>query len=132
MPRDGSSGVEETFHTSRRPVVSSNRQTSVKVPPESTPTRQTIRRPPMVIDKHRVRTCAGGKSRTLSSARAPREKNGLACWTSEKARFGRAGRGGLGREPAVRGLKEDRVSGRNRVCAPRSSGKPPRLSRGLE
>src|SRR5580700_4225445 len=40
MPREGSSGVEETFQTSTRPSSSSNRQMSVKVPPESTPTRQ--------------------------------------------------------------------------------------------
>src|SRR6516225_2081057 len=39
MPREGSSGVEETFQTSTRPELSSNKQTSVKVPPESTPTR---------------------------------------------------------------------------------------------
>ena len=43
----GSSGVDATFHTSTRPVPSSNRQTSVNVPPESTPTRQAIRQPPM-------------------------------------------------------------------------------------
>src|ERR1700760_2933904 len=42
MPLEGSSGVEATFHTSTRPVSSSNRQTSVNVPPESTPTRQAI------------------------------------------------------------------------------------------
>src|SRR5215831_12393627 len=40
MPRDGSSGVEGTFQTSTRPSLSSNRQMSVNVPPESTPTRQ--------------------------------------------------------------------------------------------
>ena len=39
MPRDGSSGVDGTFQVSTRPVCSSNRQMSVKVPPESTPTR---------------------------------------------------------------------------------------------
>ena len=39
MPRDGSSGVDGTFQVSTRPACSSNRQMSVKVPPESTPTR---------------------------------------------------------------------------------------------
>src|SRR5215475_11571714 len=39
MPREGSSGVEETFQTSTRPSSSSNKQMSVKVPPESTPMR---------------------------------------------------------------------------------------------
>ena len=39
MPRDGSSGVDGTFQISTRPVCSSNRQMSVNVPPESTPTR---------------------------------------------------------------------------------------------
>ena len=42
MPRDGSSGVEETFQTAISPLASSNMQTSVKVPPESTPTRQVV------------------------------------------------------------------------------------------
>src|SRR6201993_1937984 len=42
MPREGSSGVEDTFQTSTRPLASSNRQTSVNVPPESTPTRHAI------------------------------------------------------------------------------------------
>ena len=42
MARDGSSGVEGTFHTSTPPLASSNRQTSVKVPPESTPIRQAM------------------------------------------------------------------------------------------
>src|SRR5580698_7098566 len=45
IPSDGSSGVELTFQTSIRPVVSSNRQTSVKVPPESTPTRHAMPHP---------------------------------------------------------------------------------------
>src|SRR5208282_5061022 len=50
MPRDGSSGVEATFHTCTRPVASSNRQTSVKVPPESTPTRQVMpRKAPVLV-----------------------------------------------------------------------------------
>src|SRR3984893_13596116 len=40
IPREGSSGVEDTFQTSTRPSFSSNRQISVNVPPESTPTRQ--------------------------------------------------------------------------------------------
>src|SRR5882724_12185515 len=39
MPRDGSSGVDGTFQVSTLPASSSNRQMSVKVPPESTPTR---------------------------------------------------------------------------------------------
>jgi hypothetical protein len=39
MPREGSSGVDGTFHVSIRPAFSSNRQMSVNVPPESTPTR---------------------------------------------------------------------------------------------
>src|SRR6266849_8137698 len=39
MPRDGSSGVDGTFQVSILPACSSNRQMSVKVPPESTPTR---------------------------------------------------------------------------------------------
>ena len=42
MAREGSSGVEATFHTATRPLSSSNRQTSVKVPPESTPTRHAM------------------------------------------------------------------------------------------
>ncbi|WP_246693401.1 MULTISPECIES: hypothetical protein [unclassified Mesorhizobium] len=37
MPRDGSAGVLETFHTESSPVLSSIAQMSVKVPPESTP-----------------------------------------------------------------------------------------------
>src|SRR6185437_2586481 len=48
MPRDGSSGVEATFHTSTRPVASSNRQTSVNVPPESTPIRHVMRSLPVL------------------------------------------------------------------------------------
>src|SRR5205085_5287648 len=40
IPRDGSSGDEAIYHTSTCPSVSLNRQMSVKVPPESTPTRQ--------------------------------------------------------------------------------------------
>src|SRR5229473_2001032 len=39
MPRDGSSGVDGTFQVSILPACSSNRQMSVNVPPESTPTR---------------------------------------------------------------------------------------------
>ena len=39
MARDGSSGVLGTFQTRTSPVVASTRQTSVNVPPESTPTR---------------------------------------------------------------------------------------------
>src|SRR5215472_7362690 len=39
---DGSAGVEETFQTSIRPLLSSNRQISVNVPPESTPIRHPI------------------------------------------------------------------------------------------
>ncbi len=42
MPRAGSSGVDGTFPTPNRPVASLNRQTSVKVAPESTPIRQAI------------------------------------------------------------------------------------------
>src|SRR5215472_20735 len=42
---DGSTGVEDTFHTAMRPVASSNRHTSVNVPPESTPTRHAILEP---------------------------------------------------------------------------------------
>ena len=44
MPRDGSSGVDDTFQTATRPESSSNKQTSVKVPPESMPTRHVIGR----------------------------------------------------------------------------------------
>src|SRR3546814_4347874 len=63
MPRDGSSGVEATFQTSTRPCSSSNRQMSVNVPPESTPTRQrsieTILRPPGPWPRrHSVTRCA--------------------------------------------------------------------------
>ena len=57
-PRDGSSGVDGTFQTSTRPVSSSNRQTSVKVPPESTPTRQVIARNSPVIQRSMVSTAA--------------------------------------------------------------------------
>src|SRR5215471_182181 len=39
---DGSAGVEETFQTAIRPLLSSNRQISVNVPPESTPIRHPI------------------------------------------------------------------------------------------
>src|SRR5258708_34875165 len=39
MPRDGSSGVDGPFQVSILPACSSNRQMSVNVPPESTPTR---------------------------------------------------------------------------------------------
>src|SRR5438105_9823999 len=43
IARDGSSGVLGTFHTRTSPEASSTRQMSVKVPPESTPTRHIAR-----------------------------------------------------------------------------------------
>jgi hypothetical protein len=39
MATDGSLGVLDSFQTVNRPVSSSSMQTSVKVPPESTPMR---------------------------------------------------------------------------------------------
>src|ERR1700745_3074805 len=39
---EGSAVVEETFHTAMRPLFPSNKQTSVKVPPESIPIRNGI------------------------------------------------------------------------------------------
>jgi len=39
---EGSAAIEETFQTAMRPLFSSNRQMSVKVPPESTPIRHAI------------------------------------------------------------------------------------------
>jgi hypothetical protein len=39
---EGSAAVEETFQTAIRPLFSSKRQISVKVPPESTPIRHAI------------------------------------------------------------------------------------------
>src|SRR6516162_4559873 len=48
MPREASSGVEDTFQISTWPSSSSNRQMSVNVPPESTPTRQRAIAPPSI------------------------------------------------------------------------------------
>ena len=39
---EGSAGVEATFQTEMRPLLSSNKQTSVNVPPESTLIRHAI------------------------------------------------------------------------------------------
>src|SRR5262249_20517213 len=115
MPRDGSSGVEGTFQTSTRPSLSSNRQMSVNVPPESTPTRQRDIIPSSVAPHPRTLfeaqkaalTCAA-KACSVRTRQCPKELvdacRGFRCERSEAnaSLVGeRAARTGPGRHAAA-------------------------------